>query len=250
MKVDTLLTNGVIVSSKDCFKGSLGIKDGKIACILDTFSGVQATKVIDASGKYIIPGAIDAHAHFQDPGATEREDFEHGTKACAVGGITTVIAQPVNNPPVFDTKTYRSTLQAYASRGFVDYGLHAGGSSKNLDNVESLWTDTGAPAVKAMMCYSPEEYGRVNDAQLYQLMETLSKHQGLLYIHAENHDLVEMWAERFKKEGRTDPLSYHASRPSYVETEAVQRALVFAEQTGCRVIFAHVSSAESLELIS
>lgn len=250
MKVDTALVNGIIVTANSRFKGGIGIKDGQIACLADNKIDIDADEVIDVAGKYIIPGAIDTHVHFQDPGATEREDFEHGTKACAVGGITTAISQPVNDPPVFDAKIYQNTLQTYAGRGLIDYGLHGGGSSKNLENIESLWLNTGAPAIKTMMCYSPESYGMVNDAQLFQIMETLSKHNGLAYVHAENQSLVQMLEEKLKKQGRKDPLSYLASRPSYVETEAVHRALVIAEQTGCRVMFAHISCAKSLEMIA
>ncbi|MBE0584687.1 MAG: dihydroorotase [Desulfofustis sp.] len=249
MRVDTLLTGGTIVTAQDRFAGALGIKDGRVACLLDSAVGVDAQQVIDVSGKYIIPGAIDAHVHFQDPGSPEREDLEHGTRACAVGGITTAISQPVNNPPVFDVATYRETLAVYKGRSYVDYGLHGGASSGNLDRIESLWTDTGAPALKMMMCYSPKSYGMVDDGQLYRIMQILQKHDGLAYIHAENQAIVETLEQQLRAEGRTDPLSYLASRPAWVEIEAVGRALILAEQTGCRVIFAHVSCAESLQMI-
>ncbi|MCB2216321.1 dihydroorotase [Desulfofustis glycolicus] len=249
MKVDTLLTGGMIVTAQDRFVGALGIRDGRVACLLDSAAGVDAQQVIDVSGKYIIPGAIDAHVHFQDPGSPEREDLEHGTRACAVGGITTAISQPVNNPPVFDVATYRETLAGYEGRSYVDYGLHGGASSGNLDQIELLWTETGAPALKMMMCYSPKSYGMVDDGQLYRIMQILQKHDGLAYIHAENQAIVETLEKQLRAEGRTDPLSYLASRPSWVETEAVRRALILAEQTGCRVILAHVSCADSLEMI-
>lgn len=250
MKVETLIKNGTIVTAGSRFPGSIGISGGRIACLINEDANVEADSVIDVSGKFIIPGAIDAHVHFQDPGSTGREDFEYGTRACAVGGITTAISQPVNNPPVFDVEIYQNTLKGYDGRGYVDYGLHGGGSPKNLDKLESLWLQTGATALKMMMCYSPKEYGMVDDAQLFQAMEKLKPHNGLAYIHAENQALVAMWEERYRSQGRTDPLSYHASRPSYVETEAVHRALILAEQTGCRVLFAHVSCAESLEMIA
>jgi D-hydantoinase len=210
---------------------------------------MEAKQVIEVPGMFIIPGVIDAHVHFQDPGFPEREDLEHGTRACAVGGITTAISQPVNNPPVFDVNAYRETLAGYEGRAYVDYGLHGGASSGNIDKLESLWTDTGAPALKMMMCYSPKSYGMVDDGQLYRVMQILQKHDGLAYIHAENQAIVETLEQQFRAEGRTDPLCYLASRPAWVETEAVRRGLILAEQTGCRVIFAHVSCADSLEMI-
>lgn len=249
MKVETVLTNGTIVTAHCRFEGSIGVRDGKVACLAGNSNDIEADEVIDVAGKYIIPGAIDAHVHFQDPGATGREDFEHGTRACAIGGITTAISQPVNEPPVFDQEIYDKTIQCYDGRGLIDYGLHGGGSSKNIENIESLWLNTGAPALKIMMCYSPESYGMVNDAQLFHIMETLSRHNGLAYVHAENQALVEMLEGKLRKQERNDPRAYLESRPKYVETEAVQRALVIAEQTGCRLIFAHISCVESLEMI-
>ncbi len=136
MKVDTVLVNGIIVTAHNRFEGTIGIKDGQIAYLTNNKIDIDADELIDVAGKYIIPGAIDAHVHFQDPGATGREDFEHGTKACAVGGITTAISQPVNDPPVFDQEIYNKTVQCYDGRGVIDYGLHAGGSSKNIENID------------------------------------------------------------------------------------------------------------------
>lgn len=250
MRADIALTNGTIVTATTRFTGTIGINGERIAFLASDGTEVIANKTIDVSGKFIIPGAIDAHVHFQDPGATDREDLEHGSMACAAGGITTAISQPVNNPPVFNESIYLETLGNYEGRSLVDYGLHGGGSSHNMDEIESLWLKSGAPALKIMMCYSPKSYGMVDDAQLMQIMEILNKHDGLAYVHAENQALVEMFENRFRKAGRSDPMSYIASRPAYVETEAVQRVLTLAEQTGCRVILAHVSCVESLELIA
>jgi len=250
MQMDLSIINGEIVTREGRFVGSIGIRNGRIAAITEAAGDIEAEQTIDAEGLQIIPGAIDAHVHFQDPGDTGREDFEHGTRACAAGGITTAISQPVNNPPTFDAAIYRQTVAGYRGRGYVDYGLHGGGSPQNLERIESLWTDTGAPALKVMMCYSPKSYGMVDDAQLFRIMEMLAVGGGLAYLHAENQALVEMLEDRLRAAGRQDPRAYLESRPAWVETEAVHRALHLAEQTGCRVIFAHVSCAESLEMIA
>lgn len=250
MKVDTLITGGTIVSAGGRFTGALAITDGRVAGLLADGDGVEAKRVIEVDGCFIIPGAIDAHVHFQDPGSTSREDLEHGTRACAVGGITTAISQPVNDPPVFSVAVHEETLRGYEGRAYVDYGLHGGASSANLDEIESLWLHTGAPALKTMMCYSPKSYGMVDDGQLYRVMQTLRPHNGLIYVHAENQALVETLERQLREAGRIDPLAYLASRPVWVEIEAVNRALLLAEQTGCRMIIAHVSSAQALELIA
>ena len=96
-KMDLLLTNGKIVTSDETFSGAIGVKDGKIAFIGQNALKIEAKNVIDVAGKYILPGVIDPHIHFQDPGFTEREDFMHGTMAAAAGGVTTVLSHPLDN---------------------------------------------------------------------------------------------------------------------------------------------------------
>src|SRR5574340_1095552 len=127
MKIYRALVNGTIVTPEGRFQGGIGISEGRIAAIAakaDVFAGGE---IIDCTGKFILPGIIDAHIHFQDPGFTHREDFVHGTAACAVGGITTAISHPMNDPAVVDRASYETNLAAYQGRAIVDYSLHGGG---------------------------------------------------------------------------------------------------------------------------
>ena len=116
---DLIVKNGQVVTSQRIYKADICIKDGKISAIVAPESDLEANKVIDAGGKYIFPGAIDTHAHLNDPGYTWREDYEHGTAAAAVGGITTIIDMPLQNEPaltdgkIFDDK--------YKARVVFDY---------------------------------------------------------------------------------------------------------------------------------
>ena len=122
--LDKLLINATIVTKDGRFPGSIGITGEKITHILDPNERPEAKEIIDLTGKYLIPGGIDAHVHFEDPGHTDREDMVHGSAACAVGGISTVVVMPTNDPLVFTWDAYKKNLEAYEGRAYVDYGIH------------------------------------------------------------------------------------------------------------------------------
>ena len=249
MKIDRVLVNGTIVTPEGRFEGDIGIKDGRIAAISECGGDFAGGEIIDVVGKFILPGLIDAHIHFQDPGFTHREDFEHGTAACAVGGITTAISHPMNDPAVVDVASYQANLDAYSGRGIVDYGLHGGGTADNIQEVEALWTQTGATAVKMFMCFSVKEFPFVRDDAMFDILERLARRGGFAIIHAENEELIRLKERQLQAAGRKDPLAYNESRPDYVEIEAVRRALLMLEKTGAEAIIAHVSTAETLKEI-
>ena len=192
MKIDRVLVNGTIVTPEGRFEGDIGIKDGRIATISECGEDYIGSEIIDVVGKFILPGLIDAHIQFQDPGFTHREDFEHGTAACAVGGITTAISHPMNDPAVVDVASYQANLDAYSGRGIVDYGLHGGGTADNIQEVEALWTQTGATAVKMFMCFSVKEFPFVRDDAMFDILERLARRGGFAIIHAENEELIRL----------------------------------------------------------
>ena len=117
-KMDLLLTNGKIVTSDETFSGAIGVKDGKIAFIGQNALKIEAKNVIDVAGKYILPGVIDPHIHFQDPGFTEREDFMHGTMAAAAGGVTTVLSHPLDNPPTTTFEALKVKEDGYEGNAY------------------------------------------------------------------------------------------------------------------------------------
>jgi allantoinase len=251
MKIDRALVNGTIVRPEGRFHGAIGIKDGRIAAIVENDVDFAGAQIVDCAGKFILPGLVDAHVHFQDPGFTHREDFVHGTAACAVGGITTAISMPMNDPVVIDVASYQANLDAYNGRAIVDYGLHGGGTADNADRVEALWSDTGATAIKMFMCSSGTKgFSFVHDDVMFDILERLVKHDGFAIIHAENEDLIRLRERQLQAAGRKDPTAYNESRPVYVEIEAVRRVLLMLEETGAEAIIAHVSTAEILQEIA
>jgi len=249
MKVDTLFINGTIVTKDGRYKAAIGTSDGKISIIADNLAGIDCNEVIDLDGKYILPGVIDGHIHFQDPGFVERDDFEHATAACAVGGITTGISHPMNDPPVVDVVSFNRNLEAYENRSIIDYGLHGGGTSENIAEITELWKTTGAAAIKMFMCFSVKEFPFVHDGSMLAILEKLAENDGFALIHCENEPIIRLMEDRLKAAGRKDPLAYNESRPEIAEIEAIKRAIYLLEQSGARALVVHVSTAEGLRLI-
>ena len=247
--LDKLYINGEIVSHTGRWRGCIGVKEGKIASLTSNPDGIAAKEVIDLCGKTVLPGCIDAHIHFQDPGITHREDFVCGTAAAASGGVTTAISHPMNIPPVVDIKSYNINLAAYEGRGYIDYGLHGGAVATNLDRVDDLWSKTGATAIKMFMCFSVADFPYVQDDAMYRHFEILAKSGGLALIHCENDSILKMKEEELKAQGRKDGIAYNESHPEYAENEAVQRAIFFLEQTGAQAVILHVTNVTALKMI-
>lgn len=246
---DKILKGGLIVTCTDKFKGNIGIKDGKIEALLKEDNIPNSLEVIDIEGKYVIPGVIDGHVHFQDPGLTHREDLEHGTAAAAVGGITTAISHPMNIPPIVDEESYKFTINSYKNRSYIDYGIHGGGVATNIDKIEGLWKNTGATAIKMFTCFSVSDFPYVRDDALFEILERVAKIGGLAIIHAENNELIELEEKRLKAEGRNDPLAYHQSHTAIGELEAVKRVIYYLEATGCKAIILHTCMESALKEI-
>lgn len=247
--LDKLIRNATIVTHTGRYAGSVGIEGGKIAVIAGPQCQLEAAEVIEAGGRFLIPGAIDAHVHFQDPGLTSREDLPCGTMAAAAGGVTTAISHPLNIPPIVDVDSYRFTMDAYEGRSYIDYGIHGGGTAQNIDQIEELWQKTGATSVKMFMCFSVADFPFVRDDAMFQILTRLAKIGGLALIHAENNELIAMEEKRLQAEGRTDPMCHIESHPAVGELEAVRRALYYLEATGASGVILHTCMAEALEEI-
>lgn len=247
--LDTLIIGGTVVTPHSTQKLNIGVSHGRICELLNPELTPGAQNTIDASGKYIIPGCIDEHVHFNDPGTTHREDFAHGTAACAVGGITTAIAMPTNTPLVLNQKNLQQTLDAYANNGYVDYAVHGGLDASNDGHLEEFWLDTGITAVKAFTCHSSPDMGWVRDDILYRNMKLLAGHNATMIIHSENHDLITLAEKELKKNGRCDGLAHCQSHPVLSEVEAIRRIICYVEDTGLTTVIPHVSTWEGLECI-
>jgi allantoinase len=244
----TLIAGGTVASESAVFAADIVIEGGRIAALAQPGEGGAADELIDATGLVVMPGAIDMHAHFEDPGHTEREDFTTGTMAAAAGGITTVIEHPLTYPPVTTTALYREKREMAERKVVVDFGLWGALTAPSIPEIAGQWAE-GAMGFKAFMPISDPSYPHVDDAQFLDGMREVAAVGGLVLVHAESDSLLQAGIARMRAAGRRDPLAHHESRPAFVEEEAVHRALFLAAHADVRIQIVHVSSPVSAELV-
>jgi allantoinase len=244
----TVIAGGTVATDSAVLRADVVIEDGRIAGIAEPGTAGSSDELVDASGLVVMPGAIDPHAHFEDPGHTEREDFTTGTMAAAAGGITSVIEHPLTYPPVTTTELYREKRDMASRKVVVDFGLWGALTAPSLPEIAGQWAE-GAMGFKAFMPHSDPSYPNVTDAEFLEGMREVQRLGGLVLVHAESDSLLQAGLERMRAEGRRDPLAHHEARPPFVEEEAVHRALYLAAHAGVRIQIVHVSSPVSAELV-
>ncbi|AJY75589.1 allantoinase AllB [Paenibacillus beijingensis] len=253
-RFDTIIRGGLVVleGRDEPVKLDIGIKDGKIAELAPRLEGESASE-LNAEGKIVLPGGIDMHVHFNEPGMSHWEGFPTGSASLAAGGFTAYADMPLNGlPPTVDIPALNMKAELAAGRSAVDYAFWGGLVPGKLDQLEAL-AEAGVIAFKAFMS-SPggEGEGRfteVDELTLYRGMERIASFGGILALHAENDALTSLLAQEAIAAGRTGALDYAASRPPVAELEAVNRALFYAQQTGCKLHFVHISTPEAIDLI-
>ncbi|MCZ2257616.1 allantoinase AllB [Sporosarcina sp. G11-34] len=252
MEYDLIIKGGQVVFRDEVKNVDIAIKNGKISAIAETIDDA-AVKIINAEGQYVMPGMIDTHVHICEPGRTEWEGFVTGTKALAAGGTTSYVDMPLNAlPATVDRAAVRSKLEAANGKNYVDYALYGGLVPSNLDKLEEL-SDEGVVAYKCFMatCGSdiPDDFTNVDDYTLYAGMKKLAELGHMLSIHAENAVITDRLAEEMVKKGKITATDYVATRPVFTEVDAVKRALFLAKETGCKLHFVHISTAEAIDEI-
>lgn len=247
MTVELVVSGGLVVTPAGLVSGGVACDGGKIVA-LGTALPTGRTS-LDAAGALILPGAVDPHVHFRDPGWPEREDFGTGSAAAALGGVTTVLDMPNTRPATMDGGSLRAKLAAIGDRSYVDFGLIGGADGSNPDGVAEL-AAAGAAAIKVFLYprRDPPPAGVTDDAVLLEVFETIAAAGLPVAVHAENADLVA--AGRAREADRQDWLSHLDSRPALAEAEAVSRAVLFARAAGARLHVCHLSSSDGAGIVA
>lgn len=245
----TRIENGTIVTSEATRRADLLLEDETIAAIGERLDG-PADRVIDATGRLVLPGGIDAHTHLDMPlseTVSSADDFESGTIAAALGGTTTIVD--------YATQERGGTLAAALERwhakargrAVVDYGFHmiVCDLSAAVEAELDAMVAAGVPSFKLFMAYP----GRLmlDDAAIFRVLLRSRENGGLVCLHAENGGVIQVLVERALAAGRTHPREHARTRPARAEAEAIGRAAALAEIAGAPVFIVHLSSAEGLE---
>jgi len=251
VRFDLLVRGGTLVTEEAVYRADLGVRDGRIAAQLDPEETPQADELIDGRRLYVLPGLVDAHVHFNEPGRTHWEGYETGSAAAAVGGVTTVLDMPLNSdPPTLNAGALAEKRRAVAGRSLVDYGHWGGLVTDNLADLDGLERG-GVVGYKAFMCDSGiTEFPAADDGVLLDGFERIGGWGNILGLHAENDALVRRGAERLRSCDRRDPRAWAGARPPVVELEAVQRGLLLARQSGGRAHFVHLSTAAAARAVA
>jgi len=249
MYVDLVVKNGKIVTPQATYEGDdIAVKNGKIIAIDKQGSFTEAKEVIDIKGKYILPGLIDVHVHFRDPGLTYKEDFTTGSTAAAMGGITTVCDMPNCVPSTCTLEAYQQKLEIIKSKSYVDYGIIAAIVGNSIQEIPKL-AEAGINVFKIFMDVTLRGVLTLDGGEMLEAFRLVAETGRRVGVHAENNSIVDFFTAKLKEEGRTDALAHLEAHASVAEAEAIKRAILFAKETCCKLHIHHMSSKDGVELV-
>jgi len=229
-------------------QGGLAVRDGKI-CAVGTIDALpDAPDSIDATGLLVLPGVIDPHVHFREPGLEDREDFGTGSLAAAFGGVTAVFDMPNTVPPTSDGNSVRQKREIAKRKSVVDFGLFGIVGQENIEQIEDM-AKAGVIGFKFYLHQSMEGIEPCDDGSLLEAFHRVAATGLRAAVHAENPSIIARQVEALKAAGRTDVLAFHEARPPVSESAMVERCLLFARHSGARLHVCHVTSAETVGLL-
>lgn len=246
MNYDLIIRNGFVIFPDEVQKVDLVVKDGVIVKIDKNVMG-SSDRVIDAEDKYIFPGMIDSHVHFNEPGREIWEGFLTGSNMMAAGGITTFFDMPLNGiPSTIDRSALLQKANIGQKKSLVDFGLWGGLVPGNVNQLKEL-ADAGVVGFKAFLSETGNrEFERVDDMTLLEGMKEIASLGKILALHAESGPITNVLTKWKKEQGCLSTDDYIETRPIVAEVEAVERAITYAKLTGCSLHFVHISSEEAI----
>lgn len=239
---DLVIKNARIFINDAIQPAEIAVDNGKITKIGKIVGQQDVNEVINAKGALILPGAIDVHVHFRDPGMTKKENWYTGSCSAAAGGVTTVIDHPNTIPPTVDSYSFKEKRKV-AKKSIIDYGINAGVTA-NLNNLKNLW-ELGATAFGEIFMAESTGSLNINDKTLKEALDIIGNLGAVGCVHAEDEETRKGFVNTLK--GNLAPESYSKSRPNLSEKIAVEKAIKLASDT--RLHICHISALESLEVI-
>lgn len=250
------IKNARIIENEQLKKVTIYIEKGKIKDIAPGDKALlPAEKEIDVKGNIVFPGFIDPHVHFDDPGFTEREDFETGTRSAAAGGITTIIDMPCTSiPPVTNGRNFDYKLNIVKPKAYVDFTFWGGvtpGQVESGEYKESLkeLKDRGIVGVKFYTISGMELYPRMSVSNMDKAFRLMKELNLVCAVHAEDYYLVDYYSHLMQEMGREGPESWSEGRTYEAEPEAIWSVVGITEKVGNKLHIVHLSTKEGLNVI-
>jgi len=250
--MDLLVKNGKVVWPHATLEADIAVDDGKIAGIGHGDVLPKADRVIDAKGKFVVPGGIDPHVHIHAPLGTAwtLDDFDTGTIAAAIGGTTTVIDFAFQQKGGLPMDAIYARRKEADNKVVIDYSLHSNlieGSDQAIEQIPKI-IEYGIPSFKFFMVYRKEGL-MIDDGNLIPIIEQIKKNGGLAGAHTENVSMIEYFVDKALKKGNTSPIYHALTRPPISEAEAVNRFIYIANYLNAAFYDFHLSVREGVELI-
>ena len=248
--MELLIKGGTVVTATESFPADVAVDGGKIVAIGRDLA-VNADKVVDATGKLVLPGALDAHTHMAMPfgGTVSADSYLSGTRAAVCGGVTTIFDYPVQHKGETILGLIGSKKEVLEKEACCDYAFHCCITDLNdgeiLDEMEQA-VEEGITSFKCFLVYKKEGM-MVDDGMLARLLLRAKELGAMINVHAENPDLIDLRTEQYLKEGKTSAWYHYMSRPEFVEAEADKRVVHWASHLDTPVYIVHMADKEGLE---
>jgi len=238
---DLIIRDGTIVRSSGRLVADIAIQDGKIAYVGGNPAG-KAKEEISAIGRFVMPGVIDTHVHFRDPGHPAKESWSTGSREAVRGGVTTVLDMPNTSPPTLDAETVASKLANASANSVVNFGVWVGASAESIPRISDLWDSGQVCGTKIFMGSSTGALGVTPEV----LENTFLKTKGLIGVHAEDQPTLD--AAHAKWKDHPNPV-HNDVRPPEASVKAVETLIELVQRTNRHVHICHLSTAGELSAL-
>ena len=249
----TLIRGGTVVTATESTRADVLIDGEKIVALLAAEAPVpEVDRIIDANGRLVLPGSIDAHTHMEIPfgAATSKDTFETGTRAAAWGGTTTIIDFPIQMKGDSLIGSFEETMAKAAGHSAIDFGFHQIVGDVNEQSLAELdlVLAEGVTSYKLFTAYPGVYYS--TDGEVAKVMQWAATNGSTILMHAENGAVIDLLRAQAVARGDTAPLAHALTRPAELEGEAAHRVILLAEMTGTPVYIVHISAKQVVEEIA
>lgn len=249
--VDLLVTGGRLFIDGRLQPVSMGVTDGTVTHVVENGTTLAAEETLALDGELVLPGLVDGHVHFREPGYVEKEGIESGTASAAVGGVTTVIEMPNTTPPVLTADRLTEKADLFERKSRTDFALFGALTEENVGTGDiAALAEAGVTAFKTFMATSFGPLLVDDKGTLLAAFEEVGETGRPLYVHAEDQEYLETFSRRARERHGGSMDAFFESRPPITETTAVSDVLDIVERTGTETVIVHTTTAEAVDRVA